>query len=137
MFRLTSFFAKSLDDFCRRFFAGSQSDPLVKPYTFDDVVAALDAVTPYDWRTMLNTRVSNLAPEPPLNGVLNGGWKMGFSDQPSEYQKSTEEEFKSVDEMASLGLVVKTTTFAPNAAASFTPMCPSPPDRRHPPSGRL
>jgi predicted metalloprotease with PDZ domain len=99
---------RSLDDFCRRFFAGGQGDPLVKPYTFDDVVAALDAVTPYDWRTMLTTRVSNLTPEPPLNGILNGGWKLGYSEIPSEYQKAEEEQFKSVNEMASLGLVVKT-----------------------------
>ena len=108
MIRLRTRGQRSLDDFCRRFFYGSQNDPLVKPYTFDDVVAALDAVAPYDWRTMLNARVAAVAPEPPLNGIANGGWKLGFGEEPSEYQKALEEEFKSVNEMASIGLVVKT-----------------------------
>jgi len=108
MIRLRTRGQRSLDDFCRRFFYGSQNDPLVKPYTFDDVVAALDAVVPYDWRTMLNARVAAVAPEPPLNGIANGGWKLGFGEEPSEYQKALEEEFKSVNEMASIGLVVKT-----------------------------
>jgi predicted metalloprotease with PDZ domain len=108
MIRLRTRGQRSLDDFCFRFFAGSKNDPQVKPYTLDDVVAALDAVAPYDWRTMLNARVSNLAPEPPLNGIVNGGWKLGFGEQPSEYQKAEEEEGKSVNELASLGIVVKT-----------------------------
>jgi predicted metalloprotease with PDZ domain len=108
MIRLRTRGQRSLDDFCRRFFFGSQNDPLVKPYTFDDVVAALDAVAPYDWRTMLNARVSAVAPEPPLNGIANGGWKLGFGEEPSEYQKALEEEYKTVNEMASIGLVVKT-----------------------------
>ena len=107
MIRLRTRGQRSLDDFCRRFFAGRQGDPPVKPYTFDDVVAALDAVAPYDWRTMLTTRTANLAPEPPLNGIINGGWKLGFGEEPSEFQKALEERFKSVNELASLGLLVR------------------------------
>jgi predicted metalloprotease with PDZ domain len=56
---------------------------------------------------MLTTRVSNLAPEPPLNGVHNGGWRLGFGEEPGEFQKALEERFKSVNELASLGFVVK------------------------------
>lgn len=100
---------RSLDDFCRRFFAGGQGDPQVKPYTLDDVIAALDAVAPYDWRTMLAARVSSPAPQPPLNGIVNGGWRVGFDDEPSEFQQSIEEEYDNVNESASLGLVVNTT----------------------------
>lgn len=98
---------RSLDDFCRRFFAGKQGDEPVKSYTFDDVVAALDAVAPYDWRTMLTARVSNIASEPPLNGIVNGGWKLAYGDEPSEFQKANEEDDKIVDESGSIGLVVK------------------------------
>lgn len=99
---------RSLDDFCRRFFTGKQGDEPVKPYTFDDIVAALDAVAPYDWRTMLTARVSNITPEPPLNGIANGGWKLAFGDEPSAFQKAAEEDSKSVDESGSIGLIVKT-----------------------------
>lgn len=41
---------KSLDDFAKAFFGGSASAPQVKPYTLDDVAAALNAVAPHDWR---------------------------------------------------------------------------------------
>ena len=99
---------RSLDDFCRRFFAGSQNDPQVKPYTFDDVVAALEATASYDWRTMLTTRVSNPAPDAPLNGVVNGGWRLAFGEEPTEIQKAMEEELEGIDEMGSLGFAVKT-----------------------------
>jgi predicted metalloprotease with PDZ domain len=106
MIRLRTRGQRSLDDFCFRFFAGKQGDPPVKPYTFDDVVAALDAVAPYDWRTMLTVRVGNVAAEPPLNGIANGGWKLSFGDEPSDYQQALEEDFESVNELATLGLVV-------------------------------
>jgi predicted metalloprotease with PDZ domain len=43
----------SLDDFCRRFHGGSDTPPLVKTYTFDDVVNTLNEVMPYDWRRFL------------------------------------------------------------------------------------
>jgi predicted metalloprotease with PDZ domain len=99
---------RSLDDFCRRFFAGSQNDPQVKPYTFDDVVAALEATASYDWRTMLTTRVSNAAPDAPMNGVANSGWRLAWGEEPTETQKAMEEELDGVDEMGSLGVSVKT-----------------------------
>jgi predicted metalloprotease with PDZ domain len=98
---------RSLDDFCRRFFAGGVGDPPVKPYTLDDVVADLDAVAPYDWRTFLSNRIADVAPEPPMNGIRNGGWRLGFGEEPSEFQAAREEEDESVDELATLGLVAK------------------------------
>lgn len=106
MIRLRTRNGRSLDDFCRHFFGGVGGEP-VKPYTFDDVVAALDAVAPYDWRTMLTARTANVNPEPPLNGILNGGWKFSFADEPGEYHKALEEAFKSVNEVASIGVVVR------------------------------
>ena len=48
---------RSLDDFCRRFYGGSDGDPVVKPYTFDDVVRALNDVAPFDWAAFLNQRL--------------------------------------------------------------------------------
>jgi predicted metalloprotease with PDZ domain len=53
-------------------------------------------------------RVAAIAPEPPLNGIANGGWKLAYGEEPGEYHKALEEEYKSVNEMASLGMVVKT-----------------------------
>ena len=40
---------KSLDDFARAFFGVEDGRVEVLPYTFEDVVAALNAVQPHDW----------------------------------------------------------------------------------------
>ncbi len=45
---------RSLDDFCRHFFGGPSGTVEVKPYNFDDLVAALNAVAPYDWKSLLS-----------------------------------------------------------------------------------
>ena len=40
----------------------------VKPYTLDDVIADLNAVSPYDWRGLFNRRMAQLDPEPAFPG---------------------------------------------------------------------
>ena len=40
--------AKSLDDFCKLFHGAPSGPPMVKTYTFDDIVSALNQVSPYD-----------------------------------------------------------------------------------------
>ena len=41
--------ARSLDDFVKAFEGPPSSAPMMKPYTFEDVVQAMNAVQPYDW----------------------------------------------------------------------------------------
>ena len=57
--------AKSLDDFCKIFCGGQSGPPKVVPYTEDDVVAALNQVTPNDWREFFRARIY----EPPAPAV--------------------------------------------------------------------
>ena len=66
---------RSLDDFAKAFF-GVDERQLVTPvtYTFDDVVAALNEVEPYDWASFLQRRGSTRpGAEPPLDGLARGG----------------------------------------------------------------
>ena len=44
---------KSMNDFCRAFYAGPGGQPDLKPYTFDDVVATLNSLAPFDWNNFL------------------------------------------------------------------------------------
>ena len=77
---------KSLDDFARGFFGVDNGSYVTKPYTFDDVVSALNGVATYDWANFLRARVDTL--DPPLqNGVAATGWKLVYTDQESEYEK--------------------------------------------------
>jgi len=76
---------KSLDDFAHAFFGVENGSYVTKTYTFDDVVAALNGVAPYDWASFLHARVSVL--NPPLNGIDGTGWKLVYTDKESDYEK--------------------------------------------------
>ena len=82
--------ARSLDDFCRRFHGPPNTPPMVKPYTFDDVVSTMNDVAPYDWRTFFTTRLNSLEPHAPLGGITNGGWRLVYNDTQSDYQGALE-----------------------------------------------
>jgi len=76
---------KSLDDFAHAFFGVDNGSYVTKTYTFDDVVAALNGVAPYDWASFLHARVDAL--NPPLNGIDGSGWKLVYTDKESDYEK--------------------------------------------------
>ena len=96
----------SLDDFARAFFGVDDGSWRVKPYTFDDLVAALNSIAPYDWATFLRQRVD--ANAPPLDGFAASGWKLVYTDKPSDYQKTAETEGKGADFSTSIGLTLST-----------------------------
>jgi predicted metalloprotease with PDZ domain len=97
---------RSLDDFARAFFGVDDGRWSVKPYTFDDIVAALNGVAPLDWAKFLRDRID--AHAPPLDGVAASGWKLVYTDKPSEYQKTAESDAKAIDYAASIGITVST-----------------------------
>jgi len=55
-----------LDDFCKLFHGAPSGPPMVKTYTFDDVVNTLNQVVPYDWRGFWTERLTNHGPGAPL-----------------------------------------------------------------------
>lgn len=97
----------SLNDFCRRFHGGSDTPPLVKTYTFDDVVNTLNDVMPYDWRSFLTERIYQVAPHAPLAGITGGGWKLVYTDKPNTLVRLGDHARKSVDLMYSIGAMFK------------------------------
>jgi predicted metalloprotease with PDZ domain len=97
---------KSLDDFCRSFHGGENSGPKVVPYTFDDVVAGMQEVTPYDWRGFFTERLSSHGPGAPVGGLQNSGWKLVYSELMNEHQRSEEIVDLEVDVQFSLGFQV-------------------------------
>ncbi|USQ93965.1 M61 family metallopeptidase [Caulobacter sp. RL271] len=76
--------ARSLDDFARAFFGVDDGDMSVSTYDFEDVVAALNAVTPYDWASFLNARL-DAHDRAPLDGLARSGWGLVFETRPSAY----------------------------------------------------
>jgi predicted metalloprotease with PDZ domain len=99
---------KSLDDFAKLFFgAPATTGTVVKPYTLDDLVAALNQVAPNDWRGFLDTRVYRVAPHPPLGALEAAGWRLVYSDTPNSYAAMRERTNKQTDASFSLGMWVK------------------------------
>jgi predicted metalloprotease with PDZ domain len=97
---------KSLNDFCRIFHGGGDTPPKVITYTFNDVVSTLNQVTPYDWRKFLRDRLDTYGPGAPLGGITNGGWKLVYDDNPSEFTKAMERVRNAVDARFSIGLAL-------------------------------
>ncbi len=98
---------RSLDDFCRRFFGGSSGPPAVVPYTFDDVVKAMNEVTAHDWQSFFRARLDATAPRAPLGGIEGSGWRLVYNEIPNEHIRATEETSKIIDVQFSLGLILK------------------------------
>ncbi|HEY2496748.1 MAG TPA: M61 family peptidase [Candidatus Angelobacter sp.] len=96
--------AKSMTDFCHIFHGGGNTPPMVKPYTFDDVVNTLNQVTPYDWKKFLRDRLDTYGPGAPLGGITNSGWKLVYDDNASEFTKAMEKVHNAVDARFSIGL---------------------------------
>ena len=74
--------AKSIDDLCHLFHGGANNGPELKPYTFDDVVNAVNQIAPYDWAKFFRERLDSTSPEAPVGGIENGGWKVVLTAEP-------------------------------------------------------
>jgi predicted metalloprotease with PDZ domain len=98
---------KSLDGFCRLFHSGESGPPKVVPYNFDDLVRALNQVTPYDWAGLLKERVNSTKAGAPLGGIERGGWRLVYNDQPNFFIHTGEKLRKSAEAFYSLGFAVK------------------------------
>ncbi len=97
---------RSLNDFCRSFHGGESGPPKVVPYTFDDIVRALNEVVPYDWATLLRERVGATTTHAPLGGIERGGWKLVYNDQPNLHAQAIEKLVKFSDFSYSMGFSV-------------------------------
>jgi predicted metalloprotease with PDZ domain len=97
---------RSLDDFARAFFGVDDGSWTTRTYDFDAVTAALNKVEPYDWAGFLRARIIDVAPKPPLDGLARGGWRLAFTDTPTDYWKQSEARRRNVDLSYSLGLAV-------------------------------
>jgi predicted metalloprotease with PDZ domain len=96
---------KSLDDVARAFFGINDGSYVTATYTFEDVVSALNSVLPYDWAAFLKARLD--APdEAPLDGLARGGYKLVYTNTPSDYFKSVDHLRKQDNLSYSLGLTI-------------------------------
>jgi predicted metalloprotease with PDZ domain len=99
---------RSMNDFARAFFGMNDRDYGELTYTFDDVVATLSSVQPYDWAGYLNRRLNAYSERAPLEGIEQGGYKLVYTDTPSDWFKAGEKKTKTLDLSYSGGFTVST-----------------------------
>ena len=97
---------RSIDDFAKAFFGVRDRDWGELTYTFDDIVATLNRVQPYDWRGYLQRRVYAIAASPPLEGIEQGGYRLVYTAEPTKWIKSAERAGKNNDLTYSGGFTV-------------------------------
>jgi predicted metalloprotease with PDZ domain len=97
---------RSLDDFARAFFGGASGPPSVRSYRLEDVLEALHAVAPNDWRAFFAERVDRVRAAPPLAGLEAGGWTQDFAAEPGPLAKAAAAASGITNLDASLGLVL-------------------------------
>jgi predicted metalloprotease with PDZ domain len=95
---------RSLDDFARSFFGVDDGSVTTVTFTFDDVVKALNAVEPYDWSAFLRERLDAVAKPAPLEGLRRGGYKLVYTDTPSDLLRLSDEHRKHVNLLYSIGV---------------------------------
>jgi predicted metalloprotease with PDZ domain len=103
--------AKSLDDFCRKFFATARAtdlnvtDPAVKPYELKEVIGILKELTNEDWDKFFADRITKPRPALSLDFLTTTlGYRLQFNPKPSEYFIEREKERKGVNATDSIGL---------------------------------
>jgi predicted metalloprotease with PDZ domain len=104
--------AKSMNDFAAAFEGlGGNTQPKVVPYTFEDIVAGLNAVVPNDWAGFLHARLdSNEFHAPEMAGInALSGYKLTYTDKPNYWSSLEESDRGSINARWSMGFSVGST----------------------------
>ena len=97
---------KGLDVFARSFFGINDGDWGVVTYEFEDVVAGLNAVYPYDWATFLKTRIELPGQPAPLAGIEKAGYRLVWKEEPNSFERARMEDARNLPLTYSLGITL-------------------------------
>ena len=81
-------------------------DTEVLPYTFGDVVKALNSVAANDWASFLKARLRSKSEHAPLGGITQAGWTLHYVDAPNQFELLNETDTGTLDAFYSIGLKV-------------------------------
>ncbi len=98
--------ARSLDDFARAFFGVNDRDWGELTYNFDDVVQTLNQVQSNDWAAFLHARLEDVNERAPLEGFTRGGYRLVYTNTPTDWFKANEKWRKTTDLMYSGGFAL-------------------------------
>lgn len=98
---------RSLDDFASGFFSAKGGQGVISTYTFQDVCAALDAVAANDWAGFLRHHLDTHDDAEVMAGLARAGWRLVYTDTPSETFRQDEADAGVSNLDYSIGLQVQ------------------------------
>jgi len=99
--------ARSLDNFARAFFAFT-GGAATRTYRFEDVVAALHEVAPFDWPGLLCDRLESREAGAHLDGLTRGGYALVYQPTPTQFAAQADALNDVVNLRFSAGMAVAT-----------------------------
>jgi predicted metalloprotease with PDZ domain len=96
----------TLDDFAKRFYAGTSGAPALQPYVEQDLYDTLAAVAPFDWRTFMRRHLDALDSKALLGGLEHTGWALEYSSATNPWVELAQKRHHTVDRRWSIGLVL-------------------------------
>jgi len=98
---------RSLDDFLRVFLGQRDTEPIVVPYTREEVEASLSTICTFDWHAFFEKRVYQVNAQPPTEGLEAAGWRLVYNPTPNNETFDSDIFPISYDGDYSIGLSVK------------------------------
>lgn len=102
--RLESGGRRSMDDFCQAFFSTNEREGRVKPYELGEVIATLREIAPFDWEELIQERIFEASEDLALDFISLLGYRLEYSNEPSEYVEARQKYRKYMSALDSLGL---------------------------------
>lgn len=95
---------KNLTNFARAFFGMDSGAWDIHTFSFDDIVNTLNEVAPFDWKSFIDQRLKGHGN---LSGAFDAeGWKLVYTDKPSDAIKAIEGRYHMAYLTYSLGISV-------------------------------
>ena len=95
-----------MDTFAANFFGSPDGAVTVNPYTYDDLIAALNHVVAFDWNGLLQGNLLATRPTEVSPGLAAAGWTVVYTDEPNGAVADAETVSQQVDLSTSIGLVI-------------------------------
>ena len=76
---------RSLDDFARAFLADRPQPYELRTFSYEELLAALNAIHAHDWDAFFTSRLSGVGTRLPLDAIEAAGWRVVYRDQPNAW----------------------------------------------------
>ncbi|MGV3773720.1 MAG: M61 family metallopeptidase [Verrucomicrobiales bacterium] len=95
---------KSLDDFCRAFFAPREGQGRVIPFEHNELIETLNSIVNHDWQQLIEARVNNSMETLSLDFLDRVGYRLEYSPKPPGLLEEIEKVSKASNALDSLGM---------------------------------